>query len=48
MLSYHPAKIVDHKHCGSRDIIVLICHVILQDQLIKASCDFMGDFLGWL
>ena len=48
MLSDHPAKIVDHKHCGSGDIIVLVSHVILQDHLIKAPCDFMGDFFGWL
>ena len=25
-----------HRHCDSRDIIALVCHVI------KGSCDFMG------
>ena len=25
---------------GSRDIIILICHVILQDHVIKGSDDF--------
>ena len=27
---------------GSGDIIVLVCHVILQGYVIKASYDFMG------
>ena len=28
-LSYHPAKFLGYRHSGSRDIIFLICHVIL-------------------
>ena len=31
-LSIHPAKFDDHRHCGSGDKIVLVCHVILQDH----------------
>ena len=29
-----------HRHCGSGDLMVLVCHVIL--QRVKGSCDFMG------
>ena len=25
--------------------MVLFCQVILQDQVVKRSCDFMGDFI---
>ena len=28
--------------CGSGDIMVLVCHVILNDSMIKGSCNFMG------
>ena len=38
--SYHSAKFGGHRHCGSGDIS-LVCHAILRDQVIKASCDFM-------
>ena len=31
-LSIHPAKFDDHRHCGSGDKMVLVCHVILQDH----------------
>ena len=30
-----------HRHCGSRDIIVLASHVIAQNHAIKGPCDFM-------
>ena len=40
MISYHPAKFGGHRHCGSGDMILV--YVILQDQVIKGSCDFMG------
>ena len=39
---YHFAKFTGHKLFSSRDIIILICHVILQDLVIKGLCDFMG------
>ena len=35
-VSHHPAKFGDHKHCGRTDIMVLVCHVILQDLMSKA------------
>ena len=41
-MSYHPAKFGGHSHFGSKVIINLVCHVILQDHVIKVSCDFMG------
>ena len=40
--SYHSAKFGGHQHCGSGDIVVLVCHVILQDHMINGSCDFMS------
>ena len=32
---YRLAKFVCHKHCGSEDIMILVCHVILQDHMFK-------------
>ena len=37
---HHPPKSVDQGHCGSGYVMVLICHMISQDQVIKGSCDF--------
>ena len=31
-----------HRHCISDDVMVLVYHMILQDRVIKGSCDFMG------
>ena len=45
MISYHPAKYDGHEYCGSGDIIV--CHVILQDLMIKGPCDFIGESPSW-
>ena len=28
--------------CGSGDIMVLVCHVISEDHLVKWPSDFMG------
>ena len=39
MVSHQPDKFAGHRHCGSGDIMILVCHVILQDHLIKGSCD---------
>ena len=41
-VSYHPTKFGGHGHCGSGDIIILVCHVTLQDHVIKGLCDFIG------
>ena len=35
------AMFIGQRPCGSRDITDLICHVKLQDHLIKGSYDFM-------
>ena len=37
----HPAKFGSHNHCHSGDITYLICHVTLQDNVIKGSCDYL-------
>ena len=39
--SYHPAKFVCHSHYGSGVTMILICHVALQDHLVKGLCDIM-------
>ena len=45
MVSHTPAKSGGHRHHGSGDIMVLVCHVILQDLAIKGFHDFMGSSL---
>ena len=44
-MSDNPAKFCGHRHCGSGDIMVSVCHVILRDHVIKEKCDFMGGLL---
>ena len=29
-VSYDLARFVDHRHRGNRDVMILVCHVILQ------------------
>ena len=41
-VSYHSAKFSGRRHCGSGVTVVLICHVISQDHVMKGSCDFIG------
>ena len=48
MVSHNPAKFGGHRHCDSRDINVLVSHVILKNHIIKVSCDVMGRSLSWL
>ena len=40
-VNYHPAAFGGHRYCGSGYMMILVCHVILQDHVIKRSCDFM-------
>ena len=40
LLSY-PGKFGGNKNCRSEEIVVLICRAILQDHVIKWSCDFL-------
>ena len=42
-VAHHTAKFGGHKHCGSEDIKVLVCHVISKYHVIEVSCDFMGS-----
>ena len=32
-----------HGNCGSGDLIILVCHIILQELVTKCSIDFMGS-----
>ena len=41
-VSHHSPEIGGQCHCGSGNIIVLVCHVISQDQMIIGPCDFMN------
>ena len=45
-VAHHTAKFGGHKHCGSEDIKVLVCHVISKYQVIEVSCDFMSSSLS--
>ena len=33
-VSYRSVTVVGHRPCGSEDIMILVCHVILQDHVI--------------
>ena len=47
-ISQHPTKFNGHRHCGIEDIMVLFCHVILQDHVIKWSSEFIVVCFGAL
>ena len=34
-IGYYPAKFGGHRHCGSEDVMILVCHVVLEDHAIK-------------
>ena len=34
-VSHHPTEFCGFRHCGSGDILVLVCHVVLKDHVIK-------------
>ena len=40
-LCHHPAKYGGQRHGSNEDIMVLVCRVNLQDQVVKGSCDLM-------
>ena len=42
IVSQNLAKISGHRHCGSGYILVLVCHVIVQDHMIKRLFELMG------
>ena len=39
ILWHHSVKFDGHKYYGSDYMIVLVCHMILPDQVIKGPCD---------
>ena len=45
-VGYHPVKFGGHRHSDNGDIVLPVCHVILQDHMIKVSCDFIGRSLS--
>ena len=46
-MSYCPDKFGVHSHSGSGIVMNLVCHKILEERLIKRSCDFIGESLSW-
>ena len=38
-VSYPLVKFGGHRYSGSKDVMVLVCDVILQDHVIKGSCN---------
>ena len=36
------AKFGGHRPCVSGDILMSVCHVILEDRVIKGLCDFIN------
>ena len=40
MVSRLPATVGGNSHCGSGDIMILLCHVISEDYVIEGSCGF--------
>ena len=39
---HHRIKFGSHRHCGTVDIMVLVCHVNSQDHAIKRSSAFIA------
>ena len=46
-VSHHPARFGGHSYCGIRYVMVLVCHKISQDHVIRGSRDFTGKSLSW-
>ena len=46
MTKHELARFGGHRHCDSGDIMILVCRVILQDNVIKRSYDFIGRSLS--
>ena len=44
-VSYHPTKFGGNKHCGSGNAILLICHVISEDHVIKGTSNLTATNL---
>ena len=46
-LSQHPAKFSGHWYFGKVDITILVCHLIIQDHVIKMPFDLIGRSPSW-
>ena len=44
IISDYPAKIGDHRSCGREDIKLSFCHVTSRDDVVRSSCDIIGEF----
>ena len=42
MVSHIPREFRGHREHGSRDIMVLVCHIISQDRMTKVSSNIIG------
>ena len=42
MASHQVVTFGSHRHCNSEDIMFLVCHMVVQDHVIKELYDFMG------
>ena len=42
MVSHNPATFDSHSHCGSGNIMALVCHVIQQYHMTKGLSNIMG------
>ena len=45
--SYHLVKFVEGSHSGSKVIMILVCHLISLEHVIKGSYDFIGLSPSW-
>ena len=46
-LNDHFTKSCGHRHCGSGDIMVIVCDVISQDHLTEGWSNIMGRSPSW-
>ena len=40
-MRYHPVNFGGHRHSDSREIMLFVCHVTLQDHLIRVLYDLL-------
>ena len=40
-MSYHPVTFGGHRHFGSRETMIFVCHVTLEDHMINALYDLL-------
>ena len=46
MVCHHLAKFGDPWYCSSRDTMLLVCHVMTQDHVIKGSDNYIVTSLS--